>query len=372
MRRRARSVVVGLAALVLAACGPAARTTVSATSPPAVGALTLLDSSWTSPQAGWVLADGSCGGALCAVVLHTTDRAATWRRVAAPADPSLTGLRFVDGHIGYAMSASAVYLTTDGARTWHRVGAPALVEDLETSGRSVVLVGADSSGCPGPCNAYVLTATAGTATWHTLPAPAIAQGVRDDVSVQGSSLVLAAYGQTAGGAGLAHTRLARSSDGGATWSTAADPCRTGPEGEDDTTAVTSAPGGVVAVLCVPRTAQFSPPFVLLSADGGATFGARRRLPLAVQGSSVVLALGAGAAGDLSVAALDGSRYVVLVSHNGGANWTHSLSVPAPSEGAAGAFVTYSDATHAALGFQTGSLWTTADGGDTWTASMPKA
>ena len=367
---------MGLAALggmVLAACGSSARSSgaAGATSPPAVGPLTILDSTWTSPRVGWVLASGSCGGPLCAAILHTTDGAATWHRTAAPADPSLTGLRFADARTGYATSASAVYLTADGARTWRRIPAPAVVEDLETGGGSAVLVGADSAGCPGPCHAYAVSATAGATAWRRLPAPAIAQGVRDGVSVQGSSLVLAAYGQTAGGAGAAHTRLARSADGGATWTTAADPCGTGPEGEDDATAVASAPGGAVAVLCVPRTAQFSPPFVLASPDGGATFGGRHRLPLAVQGSSVALALGAGSPGDLCVAALDGSRYVALVSHNGGVSWTRTLTVPAPSEGAAGAFVTFADATHAALGFQTDTLWTTADGGDTWTASTPR-
>ena len=72
----------------------------------------------------------------------------------------------------------------------------------------------------------------------------------------------------AGGAESAHATLMISDDGGATWSTRADPCVDVGGDEYDTSALAAAPGPALAVLCQDRMQPLNM-YVAVARDGGA-------------------------------------------------------------------------------------------------------
>jgi len=341
-----------------------------------LGGSFLMDLTWVSDQHGWALAAAPCGPRLCARLATTTNGGRTWTALPAPPGCArvvgcVNHIRFATATVGY-LFGPALFQTGDGGRRWHRVPSRP-VEALEPSAGTVVRVVYDHTGCPGPCDYTLQETTAGSPSWHTMvriPAARAAWSVAAQVIRQGTSVIyVPMYGHVSGGASRAYSLIFRSTDGGATWQRAGDPCAAiGPQ-EHDTTALAAAPGGFAAVLCTPRGGTGGM-FVRTSADDGLSWGRPHLVPGATKD---YLSLIAAASATHLVLATGGDTgggpvtYRLLASADGGLHWstavtgTTQLSPAAP----AATFLGFEDARVGRWLSDAHDIWTTHDGGLRW-------
>ena len=330
----------------------------------------ILDLTFTGADHGWALASADClyRSGRCTAVLRTRN-GTDWAGIKGAAfnvpgvgdcaAPCVRHLRFANATVGYAFGPSAMFMTTDGGRSWQQQPGGALA--LETLDNNVIRVIAKGTGCPGPCSVQVETAAIGSTVWSLADMPPTSPpgsgwygtGVQFARGTGGDAYLLL-QGNPAGGAGTATSQLLRSVDGGYTWSSAGEPC---PQraGEVDSYQVAAGDDGRLSVLCATRHAPHRW-FVATSSDAGAHFSAQPG------------AIPSAAAGQL----LNGDASTVLVSTgkrmarstDGGRSWR---LVPRPI----GPF--------AFLGFESSqvgravtvygnAIWTTRDGGLTWSRS----
>jgi photosystem II stability/assembly factor-like uncharacterized protein len=396
----ASTVIAG--ALALAACGAVTSTSpvgASGSAPSATGAapstspssvvlpgFQVLSMSFVSDSDGFALGTVSCGKGRCDALLASTDGGASWSQLSAPTtaaptqenqagpavscpsgQPCVAQVRFATQKIGYAYDPSLL-VTTDGGASWQLQSAPD-VSSLETADGSVARVAtpaesAADTGCSGAASQVSSALTGGTA-WQALPAPAVAQICPPVLYRQGQRLVLVGYGNPAGGV-LATARIARSSDGGKTWATGPDSCG-GTDGY--ASGVALAPPDVLVLLCqhqVPlSTGGYAPAWVRVSVDGGATFGPDEQVPsllAAPSGTIMRYQLAAASSGRLLVTETGTSGSRALLTENGGQNWSSALSIPAGTV----LLVGYQDSLTARIA-EGSQVWTTHDGGSTWTS-----
>jgi len=164
-------------------------------------------------------------------LIVTADGARTFRRAAPPtgvgvASPLLR-LHFPSATVGLAVlggtgTRTTLLATSDGARTWHAVTLPGARPVVQVAGHGARLyVETSACGSSGPCsNVRVYTATSVAGPWHR---------VFSGVPTTGSGgTALAAWGNSVWlslGIGGPAPRTFRSTDGGATYSSApAAPC----------------------------------------------------------------------------------------------------------------------------------------------------
>jgi hypothetical protein len=200
-------------------------------------------------------------------------------------------------------------------------------------------------------------------SWSNLTTPPM-YGDAAQVNVDRSDVYVTVYGNPAGGAQNAHATLLRSVNGGAGWTSSADPCGSRTGAEDDATDTTTAPGGHVFVSCEPRLFN-SDGFVLTSADAGATFGATLMVP----GEPFTIA--ASTASNLVVEAspLDGSPFFLLRSTDTGATWSKVLtfvsSGPSATSLPVHPWLGFEDATYGHFILNGSEIWSTSSGGAAW-------
>ena len=362
-----------------------ATTTIRTRATTALATTWWLDSTWVSPQMGWVLGEGEEGCLSCAVIRYSDDGGIVWSAVPAPVGRPrslapgsydclvhgcVSQIVFANPKEGYLFGPD-LYTTGDGGRTWQRqAGKPTAA--LATVAPGVVWrLTYDGGGCPGPCGLSLLQQRVGSTTWATVRAPFDGSGsvlTPQIVSTDSPRMLIAFYGNIADGE-PSHVAFYITTNLGRSWSTRADPCgRTGIT-ENDAVDTSAAGPGVVVVECA-AMGDTNTGFILESRDGSSTFGPRRPIPslfgnmvAAVSANTLVLATGpVGGAGPFT--------YKVETSTNGGASWRtvvrdrETLTSSATGESYLG-FVT-STAGHW-IGFGN-KLWTTTDGGEHWTAS----
>lgn len=403
--RRASAIVAILVLVLAAACsssdgrrvspsnGPTGTLQPPTTSSPGATGVTpdgsvppgfvVVDSSWIDGVTGWSLGTAPCAAAPCTSLVHTTDGARSWIGRTAPraflsgptpgsvpisnidcsTQPCVSHVRFADAQHGYSFGPS-LFVTDDGGRSWSAEPSPR-VTALETTQGRVLRVVTDTPGCPPACTYGVEKADVGATSWERLATPPLS-GDDATLVLDGRRIYAAAFGGPARGVGDAHAHIVRSLDTGATWDAITDPCASGPEGEDDARALATAPGSFVSVLCEPRMGGASP-FVVNSADAGATFGPRRPLPLPATNAGAEL-VSAGSPSVLAVSFAAGRSVGVLVSSDGGATWAPTLDVPAVDGPQVDWFLGFQDETSARASFAGGFTWTTHDGGSTWLQS----
>ena len=183
---------------------------------------------------------------------------------------------------------------------------------------------------------------------------------------QGSRIVLAGYGNAAGGV-RATAQIDRSADGGRTWANGPDSCG-GKDGYASTLAL--APPSALVLLCKHQMARpdgtFGPAWVRISTDGGATFGAAEHLPLlpvTARGTITDYQLAAASPARLLAVQTGTSGSRLLRSGNGGRSWITSLRFPGGSNVL---LVGFEDPRTARVA-QGDTVWTTRDAGQTWRA-----
>jgi photosystem II stability/assembly factor-like uncharacterized protein len=382
-----------LAALLLSGCGAAAghggsggssAGTRGSSSLPYPGSTVTdfqaVDLTWISADQGWALGTAAgCAGQRCATVLETTDGGRSWTTVAdlhdclleaapvgCPAGvPQVSQIRFATPDIGYAFTSDGgpYSLTTNGGLSW-QVQAGRGASAIKVAYGTAIRVSFSHAGCPGPCDWSIDEAPLGQSDWQTLYTPPSNFNHGQVVLLrQGPKDIYAAFlGNAAGGAsGRQAAQLVVSADAGASWTVVADPCAAADPRYGART-FAAAPGGVLVALC--ETASDSRAGVEVSTDSGANFGPMELLPRPRSGAYSELA---AASSHLLLAAVPGVQLVQ--STDGGHHWqtvvllkTHPLA---------------STPTSTFLGFESplvgrwigppDRLWTTTDGGLSWTS-----
>jgi hypothetical protein len=330
------------------------------------------DLTWMTPIHGWALAEGpNCGQPTCTEVLTTTSGGAPWIQVGTIPTPSncsgcglvgVSHIRFANALDGYAFGPS-FFTTTDGGATWTQQNGPYVLA-LEPVGLNVMRVSFTQTGCPGPCDLSVQLAAVGSAGWQTLTGPF--QGDSVQLVRQGDEAYVAVYGNPAGGVD-AHATLMLSQDGGTTWGDRADPCGDVGGVEFDSTAIAAAPQGVVAVLCVDRE-QPTRAFVDVSTDSGVVFAAGSILTAAnPSGTLAVTSASNLFVGPVGETGTGSSQWALLASQDGGQSWHQAIVQSGNLE------PSFPEQTF--LGFENGeigrwvgypyNIWETTDGGTQW-------
>ncbi|MGB2952805.1 MAG: sialidase family protein [Gaiellaceae bacterium] len=281
----------------------------------------------------------------------------------------MTHVRFATASVGY-LFGPALFVTRDGGRSWARENSPP-VESLEPGSGGVVRLVYDHTGCPGPCDRTVQVAPAGSTTWRTLVRLGFPRADSRETGAElirgGSGVIyVPIYGSLAAGAGTQHTIIFRSLDGGRSWRRLGDPCGGSGFRVHDAVALAAVPGGLLAALCVPRTATPKGRFVLTSTDEGSSWGPRRPVPgspwLIAAASSTHLVVADGPAGGRGP-----HTYRLAASADGGVRWKtiitdrEQINPSAPSR----AFLGFEDADVGRwVGYER-AVWTTRDGGAHW-------
>lgn len=334
-----------------------------------------VDLTWISADQGWALGvDPGCNGQRCATVLETTDGGTQWVTVtdlhaclleAAPVGcpagtTQVSSIRFANPDVGYAFSADGgpALATDNGGLTWSLVPGRD-VSAIKVSSGTAVRASYSKGGCPGPCDWSIDQAAVGSSQWRTiLTPPADVNHDRVVLLHQGPEYLYAAFlGAPQTGAGTEAAQLFVSSDAGASWTELPDPCAVLHPGLV-AAMLASAPGGVLAALCAPRSGSGAQ-FVTISTDSGAHFGALLRLP-AGAGRYTELAI---ASPEAVFAAASGRQLVGTI--NGGRTWRvlarggTSAAAPLPI------FLGFESPTVGRWVASGAVLWSTADGGGTW-------
>jgi photosystem II stability/assembly factor-like uncharacterized protein len=401
---RVASGVALIGAMALAGCGPVGSASSSGSSgtPPSgapmaatsaapsaspvvsndlVPGFQVLSMTFVSAQQGFALGTVGCGSTRCVALLGTSDGGGVWRRLTAPtttpagpaganstartcpsSQPCVSQVRFATPLIGYAYGPSLL-VTSDGGGRWSRATG-ADVSSLEAANGTVARVASSAPGCSG-MRSQIGDATVGGGTWQALPAPAIGTICPPVLYRQGNRLVLAGYGNPAGGV-RATAQIARSSDGGKTWASGPDKCG-GASGY--ASGVALAPPDVLVLMCQAQKAAsngtFGPAWVRVSVNGGATFGPDRQVvsgPAAPPGTLLQYQLAAASDGRLLVVETGSSGSRALLTENGGQTWSPALSLaPGPDV----VLVGYQNPLTARIA-QGDKVWTTSNGGQTWT------
>jgi photosystem II stability/assembly factor-like uncharacterized protein len=328
----------------------------------------ILDLTFAGTDDGWALASADClsGPGRCTAVLRTHD-GTHWRPMAGAAfnvpgvrncaAPCVQHLRFANDQVGYAFGPSVLFMTTDGGRSWQQQPGGALA--LETFNGNVIRVTSPHGGCPGPCDISTEVAPVGSTVWTPVPLSASQDRVVGIAAINvylsrgGSDAYVLATQNPAGGAQNETSALYRSTDNGSAWLRRSEPC---PQhgGEADSTAVAAGAQGDVAVLCVLRGGS-GRAFVATSGDAGARFGSAGgtvpvRYPTLLTGDAHTVLVAAGTGG-------------LAVSRDGGTSWRRVANVPGGVT-----FVGFENSrVGRAVAQQGRSIWTTRNGGRTWTS-----
>ena len=223
----------------------------------------------------------------------------------------------------------------------------------------------------GPAGCAVLQQRAGAKTWTAVRTPFDGSGtgiVPQIVSTDSARVLIAFYGNIAGGVS-SHATFFVTANLGRGWTKRVDPCGWTRTNEVDAYDASATPKGTVVVECLAKGVS-NQAFVMVSHNGGKTFGPRRPIPplfanmvAAASANTIVAATGeAGGSGPFT--------YTLERSTNVGLSWRtvvrdpETLTSSVPGESYLG-FVTSSVGHWIGYG---NKLWTTTDGGEHWTAS----
>jgi photosystem II stability/assembly factor-like uncharacterized protein len=322
----------------------------------------------------WALGTATClksGQGLCTAFVHSSD-GTHWTTIQStpfnvPGDTDTNDcalrcvehMRFASDKIGYVFGPDALLMTLDGGKSWQVEQGGAVA--LETLDGNVIRV-EESAGCPPGCAYTVQRAPIGSTHWTSVP---ISVPVQDSDGVQlsrnGSDAYLLFTAHTDGGAESAHSTLFTSTDDGASWFNHGEPCQQS-TGETDAVGVLGVNDDAIVVACQPRQQRTG---VHATVGYGQVVEEKhyesRGLP-----SVPITLLGAGAEQNICVEA--GTLYC---SQNYGGTFSKTQG----SHGGPGtvSFIGFEDATdgHAleidksAANGAVSNLWTTTDGGKTW-------
>jgi len=375
-------VVIGASAIVLSQHHTAHISVATAQSSTTTGPVSLIpltsgvqDWTWVNEDHGWALMRKPCGETVCVGLRETVDGGRKWTTLPAPAAldaeayadamfapvaacearPCVSSVRFATPEVGW-LYGPALFQTLDGGQTWTRIPAER-VSDVEAAHGIAMRVTSHGTGCAAGCNYGIDRMDLRTTRWEPLAPPPVSGP--PGLLLQGADAYVVNIPHWAGGG---QTRLAVSGNAGASWTAIDDPCpgrRTGYR----TASASAAPKGVLAVLCLSVTGDKAA--VQISTDRGKTFGPRRVVPGTAFGP-----IAAASAETIAIGYSAANKSGVIVSHDGGRTWRSAfvaLAPPSRTEQLSPA-VGWQDAHTGRASFNTDAIWTTRDGGGTWTES----
>lgn len=351
--------------------GPASAAPSAPASTPGVAGFQVLSMTYVSGTQGFALGTRRCGSGRCLALLGSED-GMHWRQLTAPASkpggaystcphggPCVRQLRFATPQVGYAFGPS-LFVTTDGGLHWRQLPGTN-VSSLEAAGGTIARVMSNGTGCAG--QPYQLqSAPDGTTSWQSIAAPGILMICPPVLYRQGSRMVLAGYGNPAGGV-RATAEIGRSADDGRTWASGPDACG----GKDGyASAVALAPPNVLVLLCQHQmpspSGGFGPAWVRVSADGGASYGPDQVIAAAAEGTLIRYQLAAASASRLVVTETGTRGSALVQTQDGGKTWTTALTMPGTEPVI---LVGFEDPLTARVA-QASTVWTTTNGARSWT------
>ena len=300
----------------------------------------------------WVLGDYRCGSdTLCNALYRSTDSGKHFSRLTGSLTFSADEqtLVFANARVGYAYGfRNALYVTRDGGETWKRALARPIIA-LAVGGGNVYAASGHCTPARG-CRGFRLSRSSIIRTeWRTLPLP-VPGRFPFALAARGTHLWVAG---SSGSATRDTARLARSTNGGRTFTTEDGPCFADLGGE-----VVSAGHAVVWAVC--GTGMLS--ITYRSTNGGRTFVSKHRYAQTngaqiVAASPLVAVLNRG----------EGIKPPLLVrTANGGSTW-HGVREPRQPQAVSWLGFTSSRVGYAVVQLSAldTALWRTTDGGATW-------
>ena len=336
------------------------------------------DLTFVSAEKGWALGTTpTCAQAPCTSLLRTTDGGRHWHGIAPPvvdlatvrgcsSSRCVSGVRFADADVGYLFGPTTLYLTIDGGAHWSHQPGGAIA--LEIADGVVLRATTTTAGCTSGCTYTVQTSAVGSSAWRSVYRVS-ATGTTTSVELvrSNATAALQVYGFTDGGVRPVRSGLYVSSDDGATWSKRGDPCSasSAPVAAATAADVAVAPGGgSLTVLC--QSAVGDQRFVTTSTDAGQTFvpgtaNANLSAPIAAASAGVVFA---------DVEATGQPSDQLLRSTDGGRTWA-VVATAQESSTFGGYLLQFLGLESAKTGrwvsaFDPYAVWSTRDGGATWT------
>lgn len=346
------------------------------------------DLSWIGNDVGFALTQPTdckvLPGQSCFLLARTSDGGASWHLVTKSEAEIVPGtvshVRFADAKIGYIWG-DHLYRTDDGGVTWiqqadsdyaQAYGQPT---EYEASNGSVLRL------TYGAGQFFLESAKVGTNDWTPVFGTNVGPGVPPPPKVEagrvgggqgasyfqelyrvGAKAAILEHRNPAGGGTYEYSELFVSSDNGAHWRNFGEPCPQAGSREVDSTSLSMGDDGSIVVLCRPRTADPAP-FVAISTDGGLSF--RAAPPSLGAGTRSITAASA-----TTILSWSDALYR---STDAGRTWHRVLEDPAIGS------VSGDVERPLFLGFESAlvgryvtldgvTIYTTRDGGGTWSAS----
>jgi len=267
-----------------------------------------------------------------------------------------------------------LFVSHDDGSSWKAAKGFADVLSVVALGRSVWALDESCSQSTGNCDAVVEQSSDGGRTWSTVALPtqettsSAAAMLRMSLS---SALLLIPPVPTS--SPPATSLLLRTTDAGRTWQQSSVPC------VGLTNFISQAPDGTIWLACASEPGAGNQAKELArSFDGGVTWTAVHCLantnPASFPSCYFSNTMNGGYLGDLAAtssltAFVDGGRNDVLVTRDGGRTWSQTTPVIGDMDsGTTGLFFANAEAgwvISGATGTTDEGLWRTTDGGDTW-------
>jgi hypothetical protein len=277
-------------------------------------------------------------------IARTTDGGTTFDAIPAPPLPppgeTTPVLRFADADDGFAylpQVANTFYATHDGGATWHRVTLGPVIA-FATGGGYVSVVAAQCTTTGDCTKERFERARVSSDEWSSSALPFTPSAPEADLAAHGSTLWLLAP------KGNSHDELAKSTDGGATFSTTTGPCYSDLGGD-----VEPSSASVLWAIC--PTGMLSGAW--RSTDTGESFASLKTPELV---NSALIA----PASDTTAVIAQGTEEKLLRTTDAGATWSPVARSPEDVS-----FIGFTDASTGAALARNGTLWRTTDGGASW-------
>ena len=289
-----------------------------------------------------------------------------------------------DNHGDGFAYGSELLVTHDSGTSWTQVPEPGPVLSVEALGTSVWMA---VSGCqltPGQveqCPIRLLQSNDGGQTWTNAKVPSgagLSNGGETSLLRVSTNVAYLSSVPAPSAAPTPAPPLWYTSDSGVTWVTRSVPCVGA-----WSVALSRAPDGTLFAVCAWEPgAGIQLKSVLRSSNDGQTW----KTVLACGNTEAGLAscegnpLSAGYLGEIdavsdSTVYLVGGRSSLMVSHDGGVSWAPIQPLIGESGGGTSQVIFFNQTDGVVVGNGTNeaiTIWTTADGGSTWTSAVPKA